>query len=109
MGGGWPAALRDNGTLVTDPQSLTGNMAVAADVVPTLSQVRVVRSWTAWVNGTPDWRPILGEVPDKPGFFLALFPWVGFSAAPMTAQAIADLVVGRRKRETLNGISVLAD
>lgn len=109
VGGGWPAALRDNGTLVTDPQSLTGNMAVAADVVPTLGQVRVVRSWTAWVNGTPDWRPILGEVPDKPGFFLALFPWVGFSAAPMTAQAIADLVVGRRKRETLNGISVLAD
>ncbi len=109
IGGGWPAARRENGTLATDPVSLTGNMGVAADVVPKLGQIRAVRSWTAWVNGTPDWRPILGEVPDQPGFFLALFPWVGFSAAPMTAQVTADLVLGRQSSISLKGISVLAD
>ncbi len=109
VGGGWPAAQRGDGTLATDPVSLTGNMVVAADVVPKLGQVRAVRSWTAWVNGTPDWRPIIGEVPGKPGFFLALFPWVGFSAAPMTAQVTSDLVLGTRKTDTLKGVSVLAD
>lgn len=109
IGGGWPAARRADGTLATDPVSLTGNMGIAADVVPKLGQMRAVRSWTAWVNGTPDWRPILGEVPSKPGFFLALFPWVGFSAAPMTAQVTADLVLGRQSSISLKGISVLAD
>lgn len=109
IGGGWPAARREDGTLATDPVSLTGNMGVAADVVPKLGQIRALRSWTAWVNGTPDWRPILGEVPSKPGFFLALFPWVGFSAAPMTAQVMTDIVLGKRHTASLNGISVLAD
>ncbi len=109
IGGGWPAARRPDGTLATDPGSLAGNMAVAAGVVPKLSQIRAVRSWTAWVNGTPDWRPILGEVPGKPGFFLSLFPWVGFSAAPMTAEVMADLVLGRNGTASLKGISVLAD
>jgi glycine/D-amino acid oxidase-like deaminating enzyme len=109
IGGGWPAALRSDGTLATDATSLTGNMSVAADVVPNLGAMRAVRSWTAWVNGTPDWRPILGEVPSCKGFFLALFPWVGFSAAPMTAQLTAELVLGKRPSSSLKGISVLAD
>ncbi|MFV1876130.1 NAD(P)/FAD-dependent oxidoreductase [Nioella sp.] len=109
IGGGWSAAKRPDGTLATDPVSLSGNMAIAADVVPRLGQIRALRSWTAWVNGTPDWRPIIGEVPDAPGFFLALFPWVGFSAAPMTAQVTAELVLGSRNTASLSGISVLAD
>ncbi len=109
IGGGWSSSIRPDGTLATDPHSLTGNMAIAADVVPRLGQMRALRSWTAWVNGTPDWRPILGELPGKPGFFLALFPWVGFSAAPMTAQVTAEMVLGQRSLASLKGISVLAD
>ncbi|MDO9636933.1 MAG: FAD-binding oxidoreductase [Pseudotabrizicola sp.] len=108
IGGGWPAARRGEG-LVTDPRSLTGNMGMAAGVVPSVAGVRALRSWTAWVNGTPDWRPILGEAPGFPGFFLALFPWVGFSAGPMTARITADLVLGRPPTLPLTGISVLAD
>ena len=109
IGGGWPAAQREDGTLATNPSSLTGNMGMATEVVPAVGQMRAVRSWTAWVNGTPDWRPILGEVPDKPGFFLALFPWVGFSAAPMTAKVMAELVLGKKTSVALEGISILAD
>lgn len=109
IGGGWPARVRPDGDLVTDPRSLTGNMAMAAGVVPAAGRARALRSWTAWVNGTPDWRPILGEAPGLPGFFLALFPWVGFSAGPMTARVTADLVLGRPPALSLRGVSVLAD
>lgn len=109
VGGGWPARVREGGALATDPRSLAGNMAMAAGVVPAMARVRALRSWTAWVNGTPDWRPIIGEAPELPGFFLALFPWVGFSAGPMTARIVADLVLGRRPPLSLKGISVLAD
>lgn len=109
IGGGWPARQRGSGELVTDPASLAGNMALAAGVVPVMGQIRALRSWTAWVNGTPDWRPILGEAPGQPGFFLVLFPWVGFSAGPMAARIVADLVLGRDPEIDLRGISVLAD
>lgn len=109
IGGGWSADVRSHGGLATNPVNFAGNMAMAAGVVPRLAQARTIRSWTAWVNGTPDWRPIIGEAPGIPGFYLALFPWVGFTAGPMTARVIADLVMGHAPAIDLNGISVLAD
>ncbi|MEM9047830.1 MAG: FAD-binding oxidoreductase [Pseudomonadota bacterium] len=109
IGGGWPARLRADGGPVTDPLSLAANMVVAAGVAPVIAQARALRSWTAWVNGTPDWRPILGEVPGSPGAFLAIFPWVGFSAGPGTGRVIADLVQDRPPRLPLKGVSTLYD
>jgi sarcosine oxidase, subunit beta len=109
IGGGWMARTRPDGTMVTDPANLTANMVRAAGVIPALAQARAVRSWTAMVNGTPDWRPIIGEAPGMPGFYLCLFPWMGFSAGPMTARIVADLVLGQPARLSLHGISVLLD
>ena len=109
IGGGWPARERADGVLVTDPGSLAGNMGIAAEVVPAMARVRALRSWTAWVNGTPDWRPILGEDPNHPGVIHALFPWVGFSAGPMTARVAADLALGRSSPVALGGLSLLCD
>ncbi len=109
IGGGWSADIRPDGTLASNPANLAANMGMAIDVVPAMANVQALRSWTAWVNGTPDWRPILGEAPSCPGFFLALFPWVGFSAGPMSARVIADLVLGRDPAIPLEGISVLYD
>jgi sarcosine oxidase subunit beta len=109
IGGGWSAAVRGDGSLATDPSNFVRNMAMACEVVPVMSVAQPVRSWTAWVNGTKDWRPIIGEAPNVQGFFLALFPWVGFSAGPMTARVTADLVQGRAPSLSLKGISVLMD
>lgn len=30
-----------------------------------------------------------------PGFYLSLFPWLGFSAGPIAAQAVAAVILGR--------------
>ena len=109
IGGGWSAAVRSDGSLTIDPSNFVRNMAMACEVVPVMSVTRPLRSWTAWVNGTKDWRPIIGEAPNAHGFFLALFPWVGFSAGPMTARVTADLVQGRAPSLPLKGISVLMD
>lgn len=109
IGGGWPARRRCDGKLVVDPASMTGNMAAAANVIPALTRMLAVRTWTATVNGTEDWRPLIGAAPGNPGFFLALFPWTGFSAGPMTARLVADMVLGRAPRLPLKGISALKD
>jgi sarcosine oxidase, subunit beta len=95
IGGGWDAGLDDAGRPVADMRSLVGNMKVAIDVVPALASVKLLRTWAAIVNGTADWKPLLGEAPRAPGFFLCFFPWMGFSAGPVVGRAIADLVLGR--------------
>jgi glycine/D-amino acid oxidase-like deaminating enzyme len=92
IGGGWPARMR--GGPVVDHRSTLRNLALAQRLVPGLAEVQVVRSWAAMVNGTPDWRPMLGEVPQVPGFFLNLFPWMGFTAGPVVSKAIAALALG---------------
>lgn len=96
IGGGWPAR-RDpaTGRLSPDPASLAANLALACRVVPGVAEARVVRTWPALVNGTDDWRPILGEPPGTPGFFMAIFPWMGFTAGPIAARLVTDLILGR--------------
>ncbi len=95
IGGGWPARLGRHGHPSIDPASFRANLALAVVVVPALAEIRVVRSWAAIVNGTDDWKPILGEVPGMPGFFMDFFPWMGFTAGPLAARIVASLVQGR--------------
>lgn len=96
IGGGWPANISAvTGLPVVSGDSLRKNLALAQAVVPAIGPARIVRSWAAFVNGTADWNPILGEVPGRPGFFVNFFPWMGFTAAPACARIVADLVLGR--------------
>jgi len=62
----------------------------------------------AIVNGTDDRRPIVGEVPGHPGFFIDLFPWTGFTAGPLASLVTAELVTGRKPSFDLARCSVLA-
>ncbi len=96
IGGGyaarWDAANRRP---VVNLESLRDNVAAAVKTVPGLAGVSVIRTWPAIVNGTADWRPILGEAPNAKGFYCCLFPWLGFTAAPYSAKLVADAVLGK--------------
>jgi glycine/D-amino acid oxidase-like deaminating enzyme len=95
IGGGWSARVDPGGRPVVDPQSLAANLRVACSVVPAVAGLRIVRSWAAYVNGTADWLPILGELPGAPGAFVNYVPWMGFTGAPAASLAIAAMVRGR--------------
>lgn len=95
IGGGWEARFGPNGIPVADPLSLGRNMAVAMSVVPSLADIRILRVWAAVVNGTDSWKPILGEIPGRPGFFLNFFPWTGFTGGPIAARIVANLAQGK--------------
>lgn len=98
IGGGWPARLHPvTGLPVVSEASLLPNLRLAIEVVPAVARLRVVRSWAAIVNGTQDWRPLLGELPGAEGVFLCFFPWMGFTAGPHVARLIAELALGRRR------------
>ncbi|WP_237216943.1 NAD(P)/FAD-dependent oxidoreductase [Falsiroseomonas oryziterrae] len=100
IGGGWPARLHPvTGLPVVSEESLIPNLRLAIAAVPAVARMRVVRSWAAIVNGTQDWRPILGELPGAAGVFLCFFPWMGFTAGPHVARVIAELALGRRRAD----------
>ena len=108
IGGGWPGRLDAQGRAMVDPASLLGNLGMARALVPGVAGAELVRSWAAIVNGTDDWRPILGEVPGHPGCFINFFPWTGFTAGPLSSLVIAELVLGRKPSFDLARVSVLA-
>ena len=95
IGGGWPSEEDSaTGTPGISLESLHANLRVAQHVVPALAQVRLLRVWTGVCNGTPDHRPILGELDGVSGFFVAAFPYLGFTAAPLMGRLVADLSRG---------------
>ncbi len=95
IGGGWPATRDGAGCLRVNWASLIANLALARRLVPEVARLKLVRTWPATVNGTADWKPVLGEVPGIPGFYMTVFPWLGFSAGPIVARVTADLLLGR--------------
>lgn len=106
IGGGWPARRSARaGRLAVDPQSLRSNLRIAGHVVPRLNSICLLRVWPAIVNGTADWKPILGELPGWPGVFMSMFPWMGFTAGPMSALLTAELVLGRTPSLDLSAFS----
>ncbi|MBD8606807.1 FAD-binding oxidoreductase [Aeromicrobium sp. CFBP 8757] len=95
IGGGWPARRDADGAWVLNPDSLRENLAIAVRIAPTISSVKLLRTWVGVGNGTPDQRPILGEVPSHPGVFVGIYPYMGFTASPLMGQTLAALAAGR--------------
>lgn len=96
IGGGWPADIDAQGRPQISPNSLSRNLAVALKVVPALADIQIVRCWAAVVNGTDDWLPVLGELPECPGFFINYVPWMGFTGGPAGARIVASLVLNQQ-------------
>jgi len=95
IGGGWPAQYDAAGRLTLRPESLKSNLRVCRHVVPKAASVRVIRTWPAVVNGTPDDLPIIDELSQVPGYFVANFPGRGFTGGPITGRIIANILMGK--------------
>ncbi|MBV8565896.1 MAG: FAD-binding oxidoreductase [Methylobacteriaceae bacterium] len=110
IGGGWPAIFAPGDARPrVDPRSIEANLRIAVSVVPALADVHLLRTWPAIVNGTADWRPVLGEVPGVPGFYMCCFPWMGFTAGPICGLAVAELILGRKPSVDITQFSALGN
>ncbi len=99
IGGGWGAQLRQNqGRWSQDESpllrldSVTGNLRTAAEVVPLVKSLRLIRSWTGTTCITADQLPVLGEVAQVPGFFVAA-GGSGFTYGPTYARLMSELML----------------
>lgn len=78
-----------------DHQLVQDIMARAVHFSSRLASVPVIRTFAGLRPWTPDNRPIIGEVPDLPGYILATgHEGEGIGLAPATAEMVAGLVSG---------------
>ncbi len=99
IGGAWTAATGPAGQPVVLPESLEGNTWVAAQTIPALADLAVIRSWAA-MNIDIDGAPLIGHLPGHPRVTVAatangytLGPLVGREAVALAldGQARADI------------------
>ncbi len=64
--------------------------------VPQLADIPFAESWAGMIDVTPDVVPVMDEVADVPGLFLATgFSGHGFGIGPGAGRVMADLVLGK--------------
>lgn len=63
------------------------------ELFPALAEVRVLRQWTGVCDMTPDYSPIIGEVPRVRGFLVDVgWGTYGFKAGPVSGKTLAELI-----------------
>lgn len=100
IGGGWPARYNAQGEAILNPDSLRANLKVALKVVPSVADVKVIRTWVGTGNGTPDHNPIIDRLPGEAGVFIGMYPYMGFTASPLMGKLLSELIInGKTERD----------
>ena len=64
------------------------------ELFPALAEIRVLRQWAGVCDMTPDYSPIMGEVPGVRGFLVDVgWGTYGFKAGPVSGKTMAELIV----------------
>jgi glycine/D-amino acid oxidase-like deaminating enzyme len=78
-----------------NPRVLKGIRKNLDELFPQLAQVPIVESWAGMVETSPDVVPMIGEVGDVAGFYIASgFSGHGFGIGPGAGKALAALLTG---------------
>jgi glycine oxidase len=77
----------------------------AIEMVPHLTEARILESWAGLRPGTPDSLPILGAT-STPGYFVATGHFRdGILLAPITANLMTSIVTGTKPQLDLSAFS----
>lgn len=107
VGGGWPSAGdAETGRLRVERSSIEGNLWVAQSVVPGLAGLSLVRTWPGVISMTPDGNGILGEAPGLRGFYNAVPPNSGYTAAPLCGRLLAEVMTGKPVSFDISGLAL---
>ena len=63
------------------------------NVLPSLTELNIVRQWSGMYNKSPDAQPILGPISELQGFYLSCgFSGHGFMVAPVVGEIISAMI-----------------
>lgn len=101
IGGGWSSrmALSPGGfdagqRPLLQSDAVIANLRVAADVMPAVADLNLIRSWTAVTTISADQLPIAGEIPQQRGLFVAA-GGSAFTLGLTLARLVADAMLGQ--------------
>lgn len=107
IGGGWPGRFeRENATFDLRRnarpvlQNVLSNLDVAGRLIPALRDRHLIRTWTGITGVTADQMPLLGEVPEAPGFFVAA-GGAAFTHGPTYARLVSELILEGRASQDI--------
>lgn len=103
IGGAWTAETGPGGQSQVLPESLEGNLWVAARTVPAVGGLRVLRSWAA-MNIDIDGAPLIGPLPGHPGVTVAATA-NGYTLGPLIGREVARAALQGRLRPDLTAFS----
>ncbi len=99
IGGGWLAEMQlidgkwaSQKPCLINTDTIRKNLRVAAEVVPFVKDLRLIRSWAGITTLAPDQLPILGQVSQTPGFYVAA-GGSGFTYGPTYARLMSELIL----------------
>lgn len=102
VGGGWPSRFAREGSAMNtqrraEPvvENVMANLSLAARLVPAIGSLHLLRSWTGVTGITTDQMPLLGAVPEAPGFFVAA-GGAAFTHGPTYARLVSELILDGR-------------
>jgi glycine/D-amino acid oxidase-like deaminating enzyme len=102
VGGGWPSRFSREGSAMStqrraEPvvENVMANLTLAARLVPAIGGLHLLRSWTGITGITTDQMPLLGGVPEAPGFFVAA-GGAAFTHGPTYARLVSELILEGR-------------
>ena len=91
IGGGWPGRFDADGATRLDRRSIQGNLWTAAQVMPMLTGLEMVRAWTGLAVYLQR-GPVIGQ--SRSGLFHAVTS-NGYTLGPIAGRLIADAMLGR--------------
>jgi len=96
IGGGWQGKGRpEEGRGQVSVDSLVPNLQLAKFVLPALSNIRIVRSWTGFEANVPDFYPLAGALPNRDNAFILGCVRGGFTIGPYISKLMGDYILGK--------------
>lgn len=99
IGGGWSSKfVKKSGRLdltqapIIVPEMVQENCRIATELVPHIAHLRLLRSWPGVTGITADQLPLLGEIPERKGVWIAA-GGSGFTFGPLYGSILADLIL----------------
>jgi len=93
-----------SGEKLSEPNNSQGEISMddvaqlgeqVADRFPSFSEAGLASSWTGVYDVTPDWNPVLGNVPDVSGLVVGFgFSGHGFKLSPAVGRVLAQQALG---------------
>jgi len=90
----------------TNPETLTLLAKQLKRFFPVMADIHFIRTFAGFRPSTSDGMPIIGELPDHPGFFIAAgHEGDGIALSPITGKVMADLVEGKKPEFNLEKLN----